>query len=68
MTLDEQTIFIGPPHRARSKDEIASAAAEKIATTPAMSQEFIWAIIMDALNEAADIARYSADTMKDVLA
>lgn len=51
----------------RTKDEIAASVAEKIATTPAMSQEFIWAVVMDALNEAADVERYCADVERKVL-
>ncbi len=41
-----------------TKDQIAARAAEKIATTPAMSQRLMEAVILDALEESEIIERH----------
>lgn len=50
----------------RSLEEIAAFASEKIATYPAASQNYIQAVILDALNEAVDIERHRADVERKV--
>ena len=48
------------------REAIASRAANKIAEYPAVSQSYMYAVILDALNEAADLERYRAEVEKRV--
>ena len=62
---DPPWVTDGPP-APRDRDEIATSAARKIINTPAMTLEYARAIILDGLNEAADIERYCADVSAEV--
>lgn len=52
--------------RVRDREEIAASAARKIVNTPAVTEEYVRAIILDGLNEAADIERHCADVDREV--
>lgn len=55
-----------PSPQPRDREEIASSAARRIVGCPAMSFEYARAIILDGLNEAADIERHCADVERKV--
>ena len=50
----------------RDKEQIAASAADKIASYPAANQNYIQAVILDALNEAIDIERHRAQVEQRV--
>ena len=62
---DPETAVLGPTPPI-SMEGLAERVTAKILSTPAISQEYLYAIVRDALEEAVGLDRYCAGTVQNV--